>query len=78
MAVVNQQLIQEIAQGNVPVLPNNGNPAGAYNMPRANIGRGTLTERLRAKANNPTAIMPNHATVNTSNTSVVLPKPTVS
>lgn len=27
--------MQKTAQGNLPVIPNNGNPAGAYNMPHA-------------------------------------------
>ena len=76
MAVVDQSLIQDVAQAAVPVLPNNGNPGGAYNM-RANIGRGTLPERLRAKAANPMAVMPARATSTAATRPPVLPTRTV-
>lgn len=35
MAVVLPQSIQSDVQSALPVIPNNGNPAGAYNMPQA-------------------------------------------
>ena len=35
MAVVLPQSIQSDVQQALPVIPNNGNPAGAYNMPQA-------------------------------------------
>ena len=35
MAVVLPQSIQSDVQSALPVIPNNGNPAGAYNMPHA-------------------------------------------
>lgn len=31
---IDQRAIQQNIQGQLPVIPNNGNPAGAYNMPQ--------------------------------------------
>lgn len=46
--------IQRNAQANVPVLPNNGNPAGAYNMPYSQAPQGA------GLANPNTGAMPPH------------------
>jgi hypothetical protein len=36
---IDQHAIQQNIQGQLPVIPNNGNPAGAYNMPQvASVG----------------------------------------
>jgi hypothetical protein len=36
---IDQRSIQQNIQGQLPVIPNNGNPAGAYNMPQmASVG----------------------------------------
>lgn len=37
MAVILPQSIQSDIQGSLPIMPNNGNPAGAYNMPQGEV-----------------------------------------
>ena len=54
--VIPQQTIQQDAQAAMPVIPNNGNPAGAYNMPQQPAPAKTpgqlLTEQITG-ANSP-------------------------
>lgn len=40
--------MQKSAQGNLPVLPNNGNPAGAHNMPAAKEGAAPAAPSMHA------------------------------
>lgn len=37
MAVILPQSIQSDIQSNLPIMPNNGNPSGAYNMPQEGV-----------------------------------------
>ena len=52
------QRIQEQAQANIPVTPNNGNPNGAYNMPQQEQAKPVLSSPyLTYSAANPSPYM---------------------
>ena len=49
--------LQPTAQANVPVIPNNGNPAGAYNMPGATAPRPAAPSFFQYSAASPSPYM---------------------
>ena len=49
--------LQPTAQANVPIIPNNGNPAGAYNMPGATAPRPAAPSFFQYSAASPSPYM---------------------
>ena len=49
--------VQPAAQANVPVIPNNGNPAGAYNMPGATAPQPAAPSFFQYSAASPSPYM---------------------
>ena len=49
--------LQPTAQANVPVIPNNGNPAGANNMPGALAPKASIPSFFQYSAGNPSPYM---------------------